>query len=294
VATHHHHGEVHLDEAHWEGFLDQTEREGELLVGFVTRTAERVRALRGPDAPPVRRVLDIGSGPGVGTCELARLFPEAQVIALDGSPATLHRVRQRAGERGLGQRITTHLAELPAGLDELAPVDLIWASMALHHVGDEVGLLRALYNILDPTGIIAIAEMAEPMRVLPDDLDVGPPGLAQRLVAAGRTWFAAMREGLEGAVPSADVPSMLRSAGFDVLDSRTVPERFDAPLPDAARQVVLGHLRRTRTHLEELLDQEDLAAIDVLTDEGDPRSVVRRNDVFVAASREIVVARRRL
>ena len=291
--TAHHHGHVHLDEAHWEEFLVQTEREGELLVGFVTGTGERVRELRGPDAPPVRRVLDIGSGPGVGTCELARLFPEAHVVALDGSPATLDRVRQRAEEQGLAGRISTHHAELPGGLDELEPVDVIWASMAVHHVGDEVGLLRALGDLLEPAGIIAIAEVAEPMRVLPDDLDVGRPGLAERLASAGSTWFAAMRDGLDGAVPSDDVPSMLASAGFDVVDSRTVHERFEAPLPDAARQVVLGHLRRARTRLEELLDDEDLAAIDVLTDEDDPRSVERRPDAFVAASRQIVIARRR-
>ena len=294
MATHaHHHGHVHLDEAHWEEVLGQTEREGELLVGFVTGTAERVRDLRGPDAPPVRRVLDVGSGPGVGTCELARIFPEAQVIALDGSPATLDRVRQRAGEHGMAERISTHHAELPAGLDGLEPVDLIWASMAVHHVGDEVGLLRALHDLLVPAGFIAIAEMSEPIRALPDDLDVGRPGLAERLAAAGRTWFAAMREGLDGAVPSADLPSMLGAAGFDVVDFRTAHERFEPPLPDTARHVVLGQLRRARTRLEELLDDEDLAAIDVLTDEDDPRSVARRPDVFVAASREIAVGRRR-
>ncbi len=58
-------------------------------------------------------------------------------------------------------------------------------------------------------------------------------------------------------------------------------------------QVALGHLRRARTRLEERLDAEDLAAIDVLTDEHDERSVARRPDAFVAASREIVIARRR-
>lgn len=289
----HHHGPVRLDGAHWEEFLAQTELEGEVLVGFVTGTAERVTALRGPDAPPVRRVLDVGSGPGVGTCELARIFPEARVIALDGSPASLDRVRQRAGEHGLGERIGTHHAELPGGLDGLAPVDLIWASMALHHVGDEVALLRALRDLLEPAGFIAIAEVAEPVRVVPDDLDVGRPGLAGRLEAAGRSWFAAMREGLDGAVPSADVASMLASAGFDVVDSWTAHERFDAPLADAARQFVLGHLRRTRTQLDGLLDAEDLAAIDVLTADDGPRSVARRSDVFLAASRQIVIARRR-
>lgn len=101
-----------------------------------------------------------------------------------------------------------------------------------------------------------------------------------------------MREGLEDAVPSDDVPSMLAAAGFEAVDSRTAHERFDAPLPDRARQVVLGHLRRNRTHLEQLIDAEDLAAIDVLVDEDDPRSVARRPDVFVHASRQIVIGRR--
>src|SRR5688500_4148983 len=53
VATHsHHHGDVHLDEADWAEFAEQTELEGELLLGFVTKTMERVKEMRGPDAPP--------------------------------------------------------------------------------------------------------------------------------------------------------------------------------------------------------------------------------------------------
>ena len=89
----HGHGHVHLDEADWEKFAAQTELEGEVLLGFVTGTVGWVTELRGPDAPAVRAVLDVGSGPGVGTCELARLFPEAQVVAVDSSPAMLDRAR---------------------------------------------------------------------------------------------------------------------------------------------------------------------------------------------------------
>jgi hypothetical protein len=55
--------------------------------------------------------------------------------------------------------------------------------------------------------------------------------------------------------------------------------------------MVLGHLRRTRRHLEELLDQDDLEAIDALTDPDAERAVLHRPDVFVAASRQIVIAR---
>jgi SAM-dependent methyltransferase len=198
----HHHGHVHIDEADWRASAAHTELDGEVLLAFVTDTAAWITELRGPDAPPVGRGIDIGSGPGVGTCELARLFPEAQVIAVDSSAEMLDRTTQRAVAQGLEARISTHIAELPSGLDGFGRADVIWASMALHHIGDEVTSLRVLRQLLDPYGLIAIAELGEPMRVLPDDLDVGRPGLVERLDSAGATWFADMREGLTDSVPS--------------------------------------------------------------------------------------------
>jgi SAM-dependent methyltransferase len=295
MATHgshgHHHGHAHLDQAGWEAFAADTELEGELLLPFVTGSALWIAELRGPDAPPVRRVLDIGSGPGVGTCELARLFPGADVVAVDSSPAMLERTARRAAGLGLGRRITAHRAELPGGLDSVKPAEVIWASMSLHHVGDETGALRVLRERLEPSGLLAVAEAAEPMRVLPDDLDVGRPGLAERLDRAESTWFAAMRAGLPGSVPSRDLASMLVAAGFDVVDSRLARQRFDPPLSATASQIVAGRVRRFRQGLDELLDGDDLHALDVLSDPDDPRSVMHRADVFVAASRQIVVAR---
>ena len=151
--------------------------------------------------------------------------------------------------------------------------------------------MRALLDLLPPSGLIAIAEIADPMGVLPDRLDVGRPGLAQRLDRAGAEWFSALRHGLTEGAPTPNISAMLTSAGFDVIESRIARKRFDPPLSDATREAVLGHLRRMQKQLAELLDAGDLEAIDVLTDEDDPRGVLRRSDVFVAASREIIIAR---
>jgi SAM-dependent methyltransferase len=285
------HHDVHLDEADWLAWAEHTELEGEVLLAFVTDAATKVRALRGPEAQPVRRVLDVGSGPGVGTCELARIFPEAEVIAVDSSPAMLERVTQRTSALGLGCRVRTHLAELPGGIADLGPAEVIWASMSLHHVGDEVAALRALGSVLAPDGLLAIAEFGDSMRVLPDDLDVGRPGLADRLDRAGASWFAAMRDGLPGATPSADLPSMLNHAGLEVVVAHLATERLDAPISADTRQVALGYLRRSRGQLASYLEEDDLATLEVLADPDDPRSVQHRPDVVVAASRQIVIAR---
>jgi SAM-dependent methyltransferase len=287
----HHERPVHLDEAHWRAFAAQTELEGELLLAFVSDTATRVAELRARDASPVRRIIDVGSGPGVGACELARRFPDAHVIAVDSSPAMLDRATQRAVAQGLQARVSTHLAELPGGLDGIGPADVIWASMALHHVGDEVAALRRLGDLLDRNGLIAIAERSEPMRVLPSDLDLGRRGLVDRLERAGTTWFASMRDGLTDSVPSTALPSMLTAAGFDVIDLRHAHVHLDAPLSADARRVVLGHLRRAREQFREHLDDDDLQILDVLTDADDPRGVMRRSDVFLVASRQILIAR---
>ena len=101
-----------------------------------------------------------------------------------------------------------------------------------------------------------------------------------------------MREGLTDAAPSTDLPSMLTSAGLEVLSAQGARESLDPPLSAVARRMVCGHLRRTRRHLNELLDDEDLEAIDILSDPDDRRGVMHRSDVFVAASREIAIARR--
>ncbi len=110
---------------------------------------------------------------------------------------------------------------------------------------------------------------------------MGPPRRGSRTCATG----------LADSAPSADLPTMVAAAGLDVVATRRARLRVDEPLSDDARTFVAGYLHRCREQLTEFLDDEDLAALDVLTDADDPRSVRHRSDVFIAASRQIVIAR---
>src|SRR3954471_8298054 len=79
------HGHGDID---WEAMAAVLENSGELQLPVLRRTAARLSELLAPEQQ-VRRVLDVGSGPGVMTCVLAEAFADAEVVAVDGAPALL-------------------------------------------------------------------------------------------------------------------------------------------------------------------------------------------------------------
>lgn len=73
------------------------------------------RELRKLAAPPTR-VVDIGSGAGPGAVQIARRFPEAEVIAADINPASLALASINAGLAG-ARNVTPVAANLLDGVD---------------------------------------------------------------------------------------------------------------------------------------------------------------------------------
>jgi hypothetical protein len=166
----------------------------------------------------------------------------------------------------------------------------VWAALVLHHVGDEVDVLRRLREVLEPGGLLAVLEWADPMRVMPEDVDLGrPPGLWTRLDAAWQAWFDQMRADLPGSQPSADYPAMLAEAGFDVLVDEVLTITLDAPLGEQARRFARRQLEGAQTRLSAYADEADLAALDVLLDDGET-SILHRTDARLTASRRLCVA----
>ncbi|MGB9111636.1 MAG: class I SAM-dependent methyltransferase, partial [Acidimicrobiales bacterium] len=181
----------------------RTEMESEVLAGLIEQALDEVVVACAGRQLNVRRVLDLGCGPGVATTLIAGSFPRANVVAADGSAAMLEHARARSRRFHVDQRVSTHRVDLPAGLDALEPADVIWASMVLHHVGNEVAALCQIRALLEPGGLLALVEHGGGTRVLPDDADVGPPGLWERLDEAEEAWFRDMRTGLPDATESA-------------------------------------------------------------------------------------------
>jgi SAM-dependent methyltransferase len=263
------------------------EDSGELQLPVLRETAARIRALFDPSTQ-VRRVLDVGSGPGVMTCVFAETFPDAHAVAVDGTPALLGRAVARAERLGLGGRVAGRHVELPDGLTAdggLGAADLVWSSRAVHHLGDQQGALNELAALLRPGGILAVAEGGLPMRFLPRDIGIGRPGLQARLDAAQEHWFEIMRAELPGSTAvTEDWPAMLRRAGLTRVGSCTFLLDLPAPLSEQARSFVHANLSRMRDVMSETLDVDDRKTIDVLLDPTGADGILRRPDAFLLSA----------
>ncbi|MFG2287248.1 class I SAM-dependent methyltransferase [Streptomyces sp. NPDC048595] len=291
----HHHARHDSAQIDWEALGPILERGAELHTPLHEQIAAWLRELltgvagTGPDG--VRRVLDVGSGPGVVSCLLARAFPAAEVVAVDAAGALLERARARAGRLGLGDRIHTHHAEVPDGLDALGGADLIWSSRALHHVGDQRAAVAALAGHLRPGGLLAVCEGGLAPRYLPRDIGVGRPGLQSRLDAAGEEWFTAMRTALPDAADDIeDWPAFLADAGLRTPRTRSFLLDLPAPLSAEARGYVQTRLTRSVDLYGDLLDADDRTTLARLADPDDPAGVTRRPDVFLLSAQTVHTA----
>ena len=285
----HDHHHLHFDTPE---MTEHATLEGEVLAAVVERAATLLAGLAGDRGLEVRRALDLGSGPGVGACVLARHLDRAQVVAVDGATGMLEAAAARAEAEGLADRVEVRRAELPAQLAELGEADLVWASMSLHHLGDEGAALRTVRRLVPTGGLVAVVERGRPWRVLPDAVDLGRPGLWDRADAATATWFAGMRSALPGAAASGGYPEMLGAAGFELLLDEDLPVDLCAPLDGPARVLARKQVAQARSHLAQAVpaaDEADLDALDALLDDASPQGILRRPDALLRGSRRLYV-----
>ncbi|MFE6774489.1 class I SAM-dependent methyltransferase [Streptomyces sp. NPDC057702] len=313
------HGHTHHADLDWATEGPRLVREAEvyqpLTEQVITWLHERLAATgTRPDA--VRRVLDIGSGAGIVTCLLTEAFPRAEVVAVDAAQPLLDLTADRAARHGVGDRVSTLLADLPDGVARgangdaattdpapatdaagrpvvagIGEADVIWSRKVLHHVGDQRDVVNRLARALRPGGLIALTEGGLPSRFLPRDLGFGRPGLQARLNVATEERFEGMRAGLPGATREReDWAGMLAGAGLREATSRGFLLDLPAPLGQDGRAYLASVLSRFTEHAPELVDAADHATLAKLLDPTDPESLAQRADVFLLTAETVHTA----
>lgn len=103
-------------------------------------------------------IIDIGTGTGQLPVMLARVNPEYRIIGVDLSEACLCKGRQSAKDAGVSDRVRFIKVDLEAGNADLPAADLVVSTCSLHHWRHPDRMLRAISNLLKPSGEIWIMD----------------------------------------------------------------------------------------------------------------------------------------
>jgi len=129
---------------------------------------ERLAHLCGEQPGP--RLVDLGCGPGNITFLLARRFPQAAVLGLDGAPRMLRTAEQRlAAEPALAGRL--HFAQALLPLVEASPLPAgfraggftsVLSNSLLHHLHDPLGLWSSVARLAAPAAFVYVQDLRRP------------------------------------------------------------------------------------------------------------------------------------
>ncbi len=103
---------------------------------------------------PVRRVLDLGAGTGLGTLQLLQRYPQAQLVAADLAQPMLQQARHHAGWRGRRfARVTADAGQLPFAD---ASFDMLYSNLCIQWLEAPQTLFAELLRVLRPGGFLLL------------------------------------------------------------------------------------------------------------------------------------------
>lgn len=118
------------------------------------RTAENSAGYLLPHLRPGQRLLDVGSGPGTITVELAARVAPGRTTALERTEDALTLTRAEV-ERSGASTVDLTVGDVHALDDADATFDVVHAHQVLQHVADPVQALREMRRVTCPGGVVA-------------------------------------------------------------------------------------------------------------------------------------------
>ena len=121
------------------------------------RTAQNSAGYLLPLLRPTDRLLDIGTGPGTITADLAARLSAGSVTGIDNAATAVAETRRLAAERGLGNLTVTKGDAYALAYADSA-FDVVHAHQVLQHLADPVAALREMARVCTPDGIVAVRD----------------------------------------------------------------------------------------------------------------------------------------
>ncbi|KAL2163761.1 hypothetical protein VTH06DRAFT_5820 [Thermothelomyces fergusii] len=154
----------------------------------------------GKEGPPLRRVLDGGTGTGLWAIEFADAHPETHVVGFDLSPIQPSFVPPN---------LTFYIEDLEEDWSSEEPFDFIYCRMLTGGLTDWPGFMRRAFDNLSPGGWLELTDVVLP--ALSDDgtlpADSGPARWCELAIRAGHILGHSVEEGRR-------FVHMMRAAGF--------------------------------------------------------------------------------
>lgn len=102
------------------------------------------------------RILDVGCGPGTAAIELARAFPDSEVIGIDLSEILIEKARALTEEARLGDRVRFEIADVEAIPFEDDSFDAMVNLNMFHIVEDPVAMCNEMERVLKADGYLLL------------------------------------------------------------------------------------------------------------------------------------------
>lgn len=203
------------------------------------RTIENSAAYLAPPLRPGMRVLDVGSGPGTLSIDLARRVAPGTMIGIDADSGIVARANGLAADDSVA---TASFRVGSAHLLEFADdsFEVVHAHQVLQHVSDPVAVLRGMRRVAVPGGFVAARDVDHEGVLLAPRIP-GPGGWA-------RTYDAVARANGGEPVAGRHLKTWAVEAGFVDLECSGSVWCFASRTPRSSREAE----RRLRTSIGSL------------------------------------------
>ncbi|MBA2676925.1 MAG: methyltransferase domain-containing protein [Ktedonobacteraceae bacterium] len=232
---------------------------------------------------PGSRVLDAGCGGGGMTRLLAEAVgPGGEVVGLDANPRLLEWGESQVKDTDLAGRIQFQEGDVLHLPFEDGRFDLVWCSRVVHGLTDQLAGVHELARVTRPGGRVVLREGGLPLQFLPFDINLGDPGLEERLEVIHTQAFANGRSSLPGEVAYPYGWShMLREAGLKSVSPRSFLYEFASPLEEDHTKFLEGWLSQNLHNPanKQLLTTQDAYALEQLLNADSPHYVFGRDDL---------------